>query len=329
MKLRFVFLLLLSAIPLFAAVHIQQNSDYHGLKAITLRNDSAEVIIVPASGRILSFQLCSQSKCGDNPIWNHPKLGAGLKADDEGWTNYGGDKSWPAPQSDWPKITGKGWPPPTGFDHMPFSADIEHGIVTLTSPLDPSYGIRVHRIIALDKAKPVLHVTTIYEKVQGAPIEVSVWTITQLNSPERGYILLPERGTIPGGYTKPAHDSPNAPYAFENVILDGRFLSFTRDPKTKRKLGSDGDRLLWLGKTQTLLIEQTAPKAPGAPYPDNSHSQIYTNPDELPYVEFELFSPLQNLRPGSSMALGATYTLGLRKSQDDKAEAERILGVHP
>jgi hypothetical protein len=329
MKLRFVFLLLLSAIPLFAAVHIQQNSDYHGLKAITLKNATAEVIIVPAAGRILSFRLCSKSKCGDNPIWNHPQLGAGLKADDEGWTNFGGDKSWPAPQSDWPKITGKGWPPPTGFDHMPFSADIEHGTVTLTSPVDPSYGIRVRRVIALDNAKPVLHVTTIYEKVQGAPVNVSVWTITQLNSPERGYILLPEHGTIPGGYSKPAHDSPNAPYPFENVTVDGRLLSFTRDPVTKRKLGSDGDRLLWLGKSQTLLIEQTAAKPQGARYPDDSHSQIYTNPDELPYVEFELFAPLQTVKPGAATALEVTYTLGLRKPQDDKTEAERLLGVHP
>jgi hypothetical protein len=329
MKLRFVLILLLSAIPLSAAVHIQQNSDYHGLKAITLKNVSAEVVIVPAAGRILSFRLCKRNQCGENPIWNNPQLGSSLKPDDEGWTNYGGDKSWPAPQSDWSKITGKGWPPPTGFDHMPFTAEIENGIVTLTSPIDPSYGIRVHRIIALDATKPVLHVTTMYEKVQGEPVSVSVWTITQLNSPERGYILLPENGKIPGGYTKPAHDSPNAPYPFENITVDGRLLSFTRDPKIKRKLGSDGDKLLWLGKTQTLLIEQTTTNPPGAPYPDDSHSQIYTNPDELPYVEFELFAPLENLKSGTSTRLEATYTLGIRKSHDDKAEAQRIFGVHP
>jgi hypothetical protein len=327
MKLRFFAFILCFASSLSAAV--TQNADYHGLKAIIISNASARVVVVPASGRILSFQLCSHSKCGENPIWNHPQLGAGLKADDEGWTNYGGDKSWPAPQSDWPKIIGKGWPPPTGFDHMPFSADIEHGIVTLTSPVDPSYGIRVRRLIALDRIKPILHVTTMYEKVQGDPVNVSVWTITQLDSPERGYILLPENGAIPGGYTKPAHDSPNAPYPFEKVTVDGRLLSFTRDPKTKRKLGSDGDRLLWLGKTQTLLIEQTPTKAPAAHYPDDSHSQIYTNPDELPYVEFELFSPLESMKTGSSTRLEATYRLGLRKSPDDKAEAQRILGVHP
>src|SRR3954451_8363184 len=131
MKQRFFVLLLLSAIPLSAAVNIR-NSEYHGLKSITLKNGSAQVVIVPAAGRIMSFQLCSHRLCGENPIWNNPQLGAGLKPDDEGWTNYGGDKSWPAPQSDWPKITGKGWPPPTGFDHMPFIAEINGSSVKLT-----------------------------------------------------------------------------------------------------------------------------------------------------------------------------------------------------
>jgi hypothetical protein len=330
MKLRalFIVLLLLFALPLCAGVSVQ-NSDYHGLKAITLKNASAQVVIVPAAGRIMSFQLCQHDKCGENPIWNNPQLGSSLKADDEGWTNYGGDKSWPAPQSDWPKITGKGWPPPTGFDHMPFTAKVKNGTVTLTSPVDPSYGIRVRRVISLEPSKPILHVSTIYEKVQGDPVNVSVWTITQLNSPERGYILLPEREKIPGGFTRPPHDSPNSPYPFEKVSIDGRLLSFTRDPQTKRKMGTDGDRLLWLGKAQTLLIEQTTARTSGEQYPDDSHSQIYTNPDELPYVEFELFAPLQNMKPGSSTALKATYSLSLRKSQDDKTEAQRILEVVP
>lgn len=321
----FALVLLLAASGLAQQV---SNSDYHGLKAITLKNASAQVIIVPAAGRILSFQLCENSKCADNPIWNNPEIGASLKPDDEGWTNYGGDKSWPAPQSDWPKITGKGWPPPIGFDHMPFTAQTSGDTVTLTSPVDPSYGIRVRRVIALDKHKPVLHVATTYEKVQGQPITVSVWTITQLNAPERGYILLPVKGQIPGGYTRPPHDSPNGPYPFENLSVSGRLLSFERDPKVKRKLGSDGDRLLWVGKTQSLLIEQKPSTITDAKYPDDgSHSQIYTNPDELPYVEFELMGPLNHMNSGDSATLDVTYTLQRRTEKSDDSEAKRLFGL--
>jgi len=324
MKFGSSLLLFLITLPL-AAVTVQ-NTEYHGLKAISLENASARVVIVPAAGRILSFQLCAHRNCGDNPIWNNPQVGAGLRPDNEGWTNYGGDKSWPAPQSDWPRITGKGWPPPTGFDHMTFTAELKGNTVTLTSVVDPSYGIRVRRTISLDPKNPVLHVTTTYEKVKGSAVTISVWTITQLNSPERGYILLPEHSAIPGGYTKPPHDSPNGPYPFDGLTAEGRLLSFTRDPKIKRKLGSDGDRLLWIAKTQSLLIEQTS--TPGARYPDDAHSQIYTNPDELPYVEFELFSPLKEMRQGDTAALNATYTLLPRRSPDANAEARRIFELH-
>ena len=328
MKLRILSLTLLLATPLLAAVTIQ-DSEYHGLKAIRLKNRSAQVVIVPAAGRILSFQLCTDEKCSENPIWNNPQLGSGLKPDDEGWTNFGGDKSWPAPQSDWPRITGKGWPPPTGFDHMPFTASTAGNTVILSSPVDPSYGIRVRRVISLDADKPVLHVSTTYEKTQGDAIDVAVWTITQLNSPQRGFLLLPKNENIPGGYIKPARLGPNDPYPFESVSREGRLLSFTRDPKTKRKLGSDADRLLWVGETQSLLIERLSTIGSNLKYPDNSHSQVYTNPDELPYVEFELFSPLQKMKGGDSATLHATYSLIIRKLTDDLAEARRILRVQP
>jgi hypothetical protein len=327
MKLRTLFIVLYFSASISAGV-VVHNADYHGLKAITLRNHTSLVIVVPKTGRILSFQLCDYKKCEENPIWNNPQLGAGLKPDDEGWTNYGGDKSWPAPQSDWPKITGKGWPPPTGYDHMPFVASTKGSTLTLTSPVDPSYGIRVRRVISLDDRKPILRVTTTYEKITGAEVPVSVWTITQLNAPERGYILLRENGKIPGGFTKPPHDSPNSPYPFDKVSVSGRLLSFTRDPKVKRKLGSDGDRLLWLGRTQSLLIEQNSNASPNAEFPDGGlHSQVYTNPDELPYVELELFSALKTMKPGDTTSLEATYSLYPRKLNDDDVEASRILGL--
>ena len=315
-------------LALSASAQQAVNTEYHGLKAITLKNASSQVVIVPAAGRILAFQLCDHSACSENPIWNNPQIGTSLKPDDEGWTNYGGDKSWPAPQSDWPRITGKGWPPPTGFDHMPFSAETSGNTVTLTSPVDPSYGIRVHRLITLDPTKPILHVATTYEKVQGQPITVSVWTITQLNAPERGYILLPANEKIPGGHIDSTRTGPNDPYPFEKVSIEGRLLSFVRDPKVKRKMGSDGDRLLWLGKTQSLLIEQKPSTSRDAKYPDGgSHSQIYTNPDELPYVEFELMAPLKTVKSGDSATLEATYTLQHRQEKDDLSEAKRLFGL--
>ena len=48
----------------------------------------------------------------DGPFWENPALFG--KAPDPGskeWLNFGGDKSWPAPQIDWPNTTPRAWPP--------------------------------------------------------------------------------------------------------------------------------------------------------------------------------------------------------------------------
>src|SRR5947207_10963864 len=49
----------------------------------------------------------------------------GIKPEPESkeWGNFGGDKTWPAPQSDWPKLTSRAWPPPVAFDSMPRSEE--------------------------------------------------------------------------------------------------------------------------------------------------------------------------------------------------------------
>ena len=47
--------------------------------------------------------------------------------------NFGGDKTWPAPQSDWPKLTPRPWPPPVAFDSLPVQATVDGFVVKLIS----------------------------------------------------------------------------------------------------------------------------------------------------------------------------------------------------
>ena len=74
--------------------------------------------------------------------------------------NFGGDKSWPAPQVEWPKLIGREWPPPAAFDSMPARAVTHDGVIELVNPLDPGYGIRVRRTISLDSRSPVMTIRT-------------------------------------------------------------------------------------------------------------------------------------------------------------------------
>ena len=308
-----------------------RRAPFYGWNAIILRNRAAEVIVVPAIGRVMQFNLLDdKGNAIPGPFWNNPDIGGQLHADSEGWTNYGGDKTWPSPQSDWPKITGRPWPPPQGFDAVSSSASIEGSRVVLVSPVDPSYGVRVRRTISLHPDKPVMTIETSYQKVHGAPVRVGIWTITQLEAPDRAFILLPLHSTRAAGYTNLLPSPP------KDLKVDGRLLSLARDPSQKTMIGTEGSALLWVGHgaSPDLLVE-TEPKTenqanPGSAGQDpewpeqGSHSKIYTNSGEqLKYIEFELLDQLRDLHRGETASATSVYTLLPRTASDPLAEAQK------
>jgi len=295
---------------------------YAGWEALVLRNPSAEVTVVPAVGRIMQFARLGGDARG--PFWSHPAIGPALPADDNGWINFGGDKAWPAPQARWKELAGQDWPPPRTFDALPHRATIEGGRVVLTSAVDPAYGLRVKRTIALDPAAPVLTVETCYEKISGAPLRAGVWTITQLVSPQRLFLLLPPRSALAGGFSQRLPDPP------KDLTVDGRLLSLARDPVAKTMIASDGEAMLWVGDGPDLRIETLGATAGAADaadeWPDGAHAQIYTSSDAAePYVELELLSPLRDLQVGGRACLTVRYTLIDRVEADPVAEGRRVL----
>ena len=142
---------------------------FHGWEALVLHNRVAEVTVVPAIGRIMQIALLGEvspdGAGAEGPLWSHPGIGPDLGGDENGWINLGGDKAWPAPQSSWEAIVGKGWPPPRTFDASPFEATLVGDAadkVEILSAVDPAYGVRVRRTIALDPARPIVTVETCY-----------------------------------------------------------------------------------------------------------------------------------------------------------------------
>src|SRR5207245_11371426 len=104
-----------------------------------------------------------------------------LSCESKEWINFGGDKTWPSPEADWSKVTGRpDWHPPQAFDCMPLAAKIDGDDLVLTSPVDPNYGIRIIRRVQLDRFLPLMTITTTYECVSGEPRRVGIWIITQL-----------------------------------------------------------------------------------------------------------------------------------------------------
>jgi hypothetical protein len=293
--------LLLSGIILRAAGAEVRNTNYHGWsESLVVSNGKVEAIIVPAIGRVMQFRFAGDT---DGPFWENRRLdGKAPDPKSAEWGNFGGDKTWPSPQAEWGKVTGRGWPPPGAFDSMAVKAELKESTIILTSSIDPNFGIRTERKIRLEPGKPVMTIETIYEKVSGAPIKAGVWIITQLKDPELVTMPLATNTQFPDGYNKQSEVLP------ENLKRTVDSITCTRSKTKSTKIGSDAETLIWQDKRWKLTIE--SPRQAAKEYPDNgSSAEIYTNPDPLDYVELEMLGPVELLKAGDRLSQTNRYTL--------------------
>lgn len=292
-------------------------TNYHGwADSYLITNGVAEVVVVPAIGRVMQFSFTGE----EGVFWENTNLfGAELTGAETNWVNFGGDKSWPAPESDWPKFTKRDeWKPPAAFDGLPMITKVEYGDVYLISQVDPAYGIRVRRRVHLHPHKPVLYVQTTFERVAGDPAKISVWTVTQFKDPQMLFLPAPHSSMFTNGYTLINPDPP------PGLTNDQGLLWFARDPKSAHKIGSDADAVLWVGEKLACRVE--SPRIRKAEYPDHGSSlEIYTNPDPLKYIELETLGPLKALSVGQSITRANIYTLYHRAERTAEGEARKIM----
>lgn len=275
--------------------------------AVHLSNDLVTATVVPEIGRIMDFGFSGSNGVfwADRALDGHPA---------SSWPNFGGDKAWPAPQSNW------GWPPPTGFDGSSYAISDNGAEVVLRSPVDATFGIQVTRCIRLIPNEPIMRVTTIFEQITGVTNDVSIWVVTQMQSPERMFFPVADNSILANGWQNLGKPTP------PDLVVSNNLVSFSRDTLTAHKVGADSDRLLWIGSDACL--EMTAPRIAGETYPDNESSvEIYTKQGEDNYIELELLGPMTELRPGESVSYGINYTLHPRILIDPQLEAEAIFGL--
>jgi hypothetical protein len=232
------------------------------------------------------------------------------------WPNFGGDKCWPAPQSAWPSLLGRDWPPPLAFDSYPAEAiETERGVV-LTSPVDPGFGIQVVRHVELDSEQPIMRIRSEFRKLMGEAVTASIWTITQMQEPVRIYALLPANSRFARGYTPLLNAQP------AGLKIENGMLSLVRHPRAYVKIGADAASLAWVGRGCVVWISA---EVEAGEYPDGGCvTQIYTNPNPLQYVELETVGPLKDLSPGDQLERTTTYRVTPRTMADPDAEALKV-----
>jgi hypothetical protein len=284
-----------------------------------LYNGMIEAIVVPAIGRVMQLRLAGDAA---GTFWENHALDGKVHhiATDE-WLNFGGDKCWPAPQSSWQKHQARAWPPPSGFDSAPMRAVVTGNALELISAIDSGWGIQVLRRIELQAGQPILRIQTEYRKLHGLPVMAAIWTITQMREPERVCMLLDPQSKLAGNYVHLLAAEP------AELRIQGTVLSFARHRRAYTKIGADGSSLAWIGASCAVRID--VEPMPGTYTDGGCHTEIYTNPDPLPYVELETLGPLTHMSIGDRIQHSATYTVTRRSTRDLLDEAQNAFFVFP
>ncbi len=275
--------------------------DYKGWQgSYRMANGAVELVYVPQIGRIMHYGYVGAS----NMIWENQDL-LGKKVDRvsaaKEWPNYGGDKLWPAPQSNWE------WPP---------DADIDSGAATvhittdnhliITGQASARLGIRFSREIILDASGPGVTIENTMTNSGNKEISWSVWEVMQVNDPDRTILPLNTSGHFPKGY----HLFVDEGELVSMLEVQKNEVILRRDKLQKAKIGVDSP-LGWLrAEKGDIRLQVSARYESGKIYPDGGCGQeIYTNSDPLKYVELELLGPMVTLAPGKSSHLTTHWTM--------------------
>jgi len=266
-----------------------------------LTNGVVEVIVVPSIARVMHYAFVGEP----NVLWVNPAT-EGKPVQPGEWLNHGGDKAWVWPQDEWHQRTGRGWPPPSATDQVAHQVEVINGnVIRLTSPLIAGYGARLVRDIWLELTGTRVHTRTWLEKRRdGAEFPVAAWTVTQLPAPDLLFVRLVPGARLPDGYKL---FSPEPWRSVRRVGQD--VLIPDRRSDVAVKLGSDADLLAWF-RAPYLVVQRAPLVSEGlSAYQPGDHAQIYSNPDDLPYIELEFTSPLKVLRRGETVSLEVVWEL--------------------
>ena len=301
-------------------------TDFHGWSALRLDNGLVTAHLVPElGGRLLQFAL------GGHPfLFVNPQL-VGKRftpAEHQGdgsllsWKNYGGDKTWPAPQG-WERADQWPGPPDKVLDSGPYSAACQQtqtdAAVTLRSAADARTGLRIERRLSLTAASSRLQLELAFENVAARPVRWAIWDIAQLDCAESGsdcWLYVPVDPEEP----RPWHIL----FGEENAQLQpdfrpGLFALNYQGIVGKIALHSAGGWLAFADQRAEAVLCMQFPHKPDAEYPDGGATvECWTEmpgaPSPIPIdspghiLEAEVLGPLRTMQPGERTELRITWS---------------------
>lgn len=284
-------------------------------KAIVMQNGLVTHATIPAiGGRVMQYDLGSHPSIFVNPSLD--LLGKTFKpALNDKWYNFGGYKTWPAPQSVW------NWPPPPTLDYGSYTANsmlqsYDSVSLTVTSPIEswraPNIQFQRRATIYPGTSRVKMEQTIINQGAQ--PVSWSMWSIVQSivnhsgkSDYENFWVYFPinpnSRYGESGVYYSAASNS------WKGEVAPGIYgvqcmPAYSSDVK---KIYSDSHKgwIAYTDRLDSVVYARTFDIFEGAEYPDNgSRSSVYVSPRYTPvYMEVEVTGSIVELAGG-----GGSYT---------------------
>ncbi len=304
--------------------------EFRGWQAAYLSNGLVRVAAVPdIGGRLMAYDLA------DTPyLFVDPDLAGKLfsAAENQGsgeladWKNYGGDKTWPAPQGwDGPDQ----WPGPpdaildTGcYRLVELGSTGAEAWVRMVSPAGSPTGVQITREARIAAGTSRLQLHLIFTNIANRPIRWSIWDVAQLRADRVGpngqltyepgcVITAPTnpRSRFPAGYNVMFGAADNPQWRVEN----GLFVAPYRFEIGKVGLDSRGGWIAFANTATGYAFAERFAVEPDGDYPDAGadiecwtvgRGQVATlSYDETsgPFLmETEVLGPFRDIAPGAS-----------------------------
>ena len=309
---------------------------FHGWDAAFLENDFVRVTVVPdLGGRIMAYDLGGYPFLFTDPAL-HGKLFSAEEHQGDGslaaWKNYGGDKTWPAPQG-WDNDEQWHGPPDPVLDAGRYRLDDlavrdDTAVAQVISPPDPRTGLQITRRITLHPHSSRLRLDLSFKNTTERPIRWSIWDVTQLNAgrrnPDGQWEINPQchvttpvnpNSTFPRGYNVMFGRDDNPQWQ----VRDGLFTADYQFQIGKVGLDSTAGWIAFANsESQVVLVERFAYQS-DSDYPDGGASvEVWTigsgevgnlnyEGSGLYLMEVEILSPLYTIPPGESVSFAIEW----------------------
>ena len=309
--------------------------DFHGWQAVKLSNGLVDLVAVPdVGGRIMAYDL------GNFPyLWFDRNLAGKLFSDEENmgdgsiaaWKNYGGDKTWPAPQG-WDRPDQWHGPPDPVLDTGRYTLEVVDSSdaaasIRMTSPPDPRTGVQIRRQITLHAGGGRVSLHLEMTNISDQERSWSIWDVVQVDATRRdasgqethndqAWLYIPTNPD--SGFTRGYNvmfgeeDNPEWQREVRPNLLGAQYLY------RLGKIGVDSTAgwIAFVNQESDYAFCQCFPYFPGDSYPDEGasvecwttgHGEIVGGLDfgklNLFHVEAEILGPLRRMAPGETQSL--------------------------